>query len=340
MRRLSRLAGIVTLTAVLAGLTGAAAGEFATEPPAPSKVWADLRWSPARPLTTLGPGSTCGALATAERQLLMAEIHAEGVYLSELDPQTVSARWTIPVASACTGRQRSRVQLAGVRDRAWVSWLEQSSTAENVAPRLMVCLVDLGLREAQAAVDVVGTSAFGATSHNQQPWLAWLGAADTGSLCVASGPPESSFQVRWQPATGGRLSAVAVASLAANLGLTFLTREQGRDTLWLAEYNGQRFYGLRKLRSAADLEAPAMCMLQSRILLMYTEYSRPGAGDLQLTVTNPVGSELVSVPYLADGRLNMYPSLAVRDRTAFVLYSAKQGATDLGFFLGEIESVV
>ncbi len=340
MGHLVRLVGALAVTVVAAGLAGAVARELALEPPAPPKVWANLRWAPARPLTTLGPGSTSGALAVAERQLLMAEIHAEGVYLSELDPETVSARWTIPVAAAFSGRQRSRVQLAAVRDRAWVSWLEQPSTADSAAPRLMVCSVDLGPREAQAAVDIVGTSAFGATSHNQQPYLAWLGGTDAGSISLASGPPESSFQVRWQPATGGRLSAVAVASLSANLGLAFLSQEQNRDTLWLAEYNGQRFYGLRKLRSAADLDAPTMCMLQNRILLMYTEYSRPGAGDLQLTVTNPVGSELVSVPYLADGHLNVQPSLAVRDRTAFVLYSARQGATDLGLFLGEIESVV
>jgi hypothetical protein len=289
----------------------------------------------------MGPGSTCGALAVAERELLVAEVHAGGIYLSELDPQTATPHWTIPVAAAASGRQRTRVQLAVVRDRAWVSWLEQSVTvATNAPPSLMVGPVDLGLRQAQAPVDVAATGAAAAASHNQQPWLAWLGAPESGTISLASGPPDSSFLVRWQPPTTGRPSAVALGDLAADLGLAFLTQEQARETLWLAEYNGQRFYGLRKLHSATDLDSPAMCMLQNRILLLYTEFSKPGVGDLQLTVTNTVGSELVSVPYVADGRSNLNPSLAVRDRSAFVLYSVRQGATDLGLFLGEIESVV
>lgn len=332
---------IMALVLVAAG--AAAAGNAGTGPgqPPPPKVWANLRCSSGQPVHTLGPGSTCGAVAVTDNQLLLAEIHEGGVYLSELDSQTATARWTVPIAAAVPGRERKRVQLAVVRDRAWISWLEPGdSTGAGGSGLLTVSTMELGVRQPEAPTTVAETRAAAAGSHTQQLWLAWLGAAETGSVSLSAGVPGSSYLTSWTPSAPGRPTDLALGDLGADLFLAVLMREPQRTTLWLAQYDGRRVYGVRKLHQANDLASPAVCMLQDRILLLYTEFSQAGAGDLQLTVTNTLGSEVVSSPYVADGRLNLVPSLAARNRTAFAVYNVWQSGTNLGLFLAEIESVI
>ncbi len=83
-----------------------------------------------------------------------------------------------------------------------------------------------------------------------------------------------------------------------------------------------------------------MCLLPDRILLMYTVFVKPGEGDLGLTIASAIGSGVVSVPYMADGRLDLSLSLATPNGTAYLVYNARQGATNLGLFLAEIDSII
>ena len=339
MRRIQLPTVVLVLMAVMAGMGAGVAGSKPEPVPEPT-TWSNLRWLPARPLLSLGPGSTCGALAIAERRLLLAEVHSGGVYLSEVDPGTATARWSLPVAAAVSGRERTRVQVAVVRDLAWVAWLEGAVGAGTEAPRaLKLSSVDLATRRVAAPVVVATTTDVGAASHNQQLWLAWLNGGEAGTVSVTAASEALSI-VPWKPPTPGRPVAVALGDMGACLSLPFLVREPERESLWIAECDGPRFRGVRKLRSARDLDSPAVCLLRNRMLLLYTEHVGPERGDLALTVTSVLGGDSTTVPYLADGHRNLYPSLAAREGTAYLVYTAWQGANNPGLFLGEIESTI
>ena len=334
--RRAKLGAVGVICAMLcAGGGGGAAEGKPGAPLPPPHVWANLHWSPAVPVTSLGPGSTGGALAVSEKQLLLAEIHAGGVYLSELDPRTAAAVWTAPVAAAVVGRERSRVQVAIQREQARVAWLEGSPGG---AAAVMVATVMLENRASQPPAELATTTALAGATHNQQLWLAWLAGEANGSIILSGGTVESPFLVPWKPPTPGPPVEVAVCDLGADLCVPFLAREGTQASLWLAQYSGRRFYGLRKLHGTGPLSGPAACLLQTRILLLCTKTAASGAGDLALTITNPLGTELVTDLYLADGKRNLNPSLVARDKTAYVVYNSWQGETNLGLFLGKIES--
>ncbi len=346
------------IIAVIAGLLAvgplpAAAQQSEGPPlPPPPKTWANLRWTPAQPVNTLGGPSSAAALAAADR-LYLAEIFRGGVYLSELDPTAAAASWTIRVAAAVEGRERSNPQLAVIGQEAWVAWLEGSEgTALERNRALMLAAVDLGRRQAKPPAEMAATTAAAISGHNQQVWLAWLGPAEGRTINLSAGPQESGFVVPWQPSVPGRPVGLALGDLGADLCLPFLAEQQGRESLWLAAYNGHRFHGVRKIRGAGDLAHPTVSRLRSRLVVMYTVFPDAedpdfGAGNLEMTVTNLAGSELASEIYLADGRVNLYPSLAAIERTLYVAYTAWEGrpgrseeAKNLGVFLGKIESEV
>lgn len=341
---------------VLALALGWSQGQAApVKPPPPTptmpRLWESLLWGVGMPIKTLGPGSTCPALAALDRQLLLAELFEGGIYLSELDPATASARWTVPVAPAATGVERTEVRAAASGQTVWVAWLEKASGAGPETPRaLMMASVDYATRKAQPPTQVAVTGAAALTSHNQQLWLAWLGPAGSSVISLSAGAQDTAFLVPWQPATPAPPVAVGLGDLGADLGIPFLTGEgQGSSSLWLASYNGHRFFGLRKLRGAAELGAPVLCRLQSQVIIVYTVYPDPGEGlpgaaHLEVTVTNTSGSELASNLYLADGRANLTPSLAGLDGTAYLVYNAwserpdhaVKPAKNLGLFLARI----
>jgi hypothetical protein len=326
--------------ALLVVLAAIGPGMAAETAPVPPRVLANLCCTVGRPLQTLGGPSTCGAVAMHGDQVLLAEVHQGGVYLSELDVQAATARWTVPIAAAVAGRERSRVQLAVARNTAWVTWLERDEGA-SAGDKALLTLVslELGTSQPQAPVGVAETTAAAATAHNQQLWLAWLGPPETGAISLSSGVPGAAYVSSWTPSAPGKAVHLALGDLGADLCLVTTMQEPERASIWLGQYDGRRMHSVRKLRQGGELVWPALCVLQDRILVLYTEYTEAGAGDLQLTVATTLGSDVVSTPLVADGRRNTFPSVTAHQRKAYLVYSASQGDTNLGLFLAEIESL-
>lgn len=331
-------------------LTMLAAGVSAQE--IQPKEWENLRLWPGQAVSTLGAGSSWPALAASDDQLLLGEIFAGGVYLSALDPQTLAVGWTKPVAPALAGRERTDLHATVVGQKTWLAWLEApAGTAAGTPRSLKLASFDLTAQTASAAREIAITTQVALTCHNQQLWLVWLGPAASGGLSLSAGAQEDAFVVTWQPSAPGSPVAVGLGDLGADLCLPFVTRQGGRLALWQASYNGHRFFGVRKLRGLGEMGPPAICRLQNRLLILYTLFpgaAETGYGDgyLAVTVTDTVGARLASDTYLADGNVNLYPSLASLNNTVYVAYNAWSAHPDTaapgqainrGIFIGKIE---
>lgn len=313
------------------------------------RSWEGLRLAPPRPVNTLGPESTFPAPVATDQQLLLGELFSGGVYLSELDPETLKARWTRPVAAAIGGRERTGLTAARVGRTVWLAWLEApAGTAAGVARSLMLAGYDLDTKAVTPPSQVASTRQGAIAAHNQQLWLAWLGSPESNSLSLSSGPGEGGFVVSWPPPTPGSLQALGLADFGADLVVPFVTEARGQDSLWTASYNGHRFYGVRKLRGSSSLGPPASAHLSNRLLTLCSLFTgpqgaNPNAASLVLTATDRVGVNLASTDYLADGNTNLNPGLAAAEKVVWVAYNAwtapagTTGARNLGLFLGKIE---
>ncbi len=323
--------------------------------------WASLRLWPAH-VESFASGTTNPALASDGKQLLLVEVYQGGLYLSQLEPDSLKVIGKTKLSGLPSGRTVKDVDAVVVKGVLWVTWISQAAGESRQM------FLQHNLQTAVSASPVEEHSAVGCSLavFSGQLWVLWRSPAPSGGLYLARydttsglGRPQQWPIQRAEWVGGGAvdlggelfLAGIKTASLVklpapikppARGGggqPTAVIRPEIKaqpaaptHQLWAAKFSGQRFYGSRMLRGRGNFSHPACAVLDGQVTILYASRPPAAAGaahqsSIDITVTTGEGGQVTSTSYDSGG-YNVAPDAVRMGEALFVAYNKWSASPD------------